>query len=310
MRLKHLHIRNFRALADVEIPLSEFGCIIGENNAGKSSVLHALVLVLTGSAPRKTDHSDFHDRTQPIRIELTIEDVDEVDLERVSDSGHRASLEADIIDGAITFVRIVNPEGVKQSLKVLRLAPSDPKYSDEVLTPLMKGKKDVALRESVVELIPELENKLGPKPTQAAIRLARDEVVASLPASQKVLRDEPLGTGIDAAIKSFLPEPIYIEAVKDVASDMKTTDSALFGKLLKILLDEVSDQFHDLEDAFAKIHERLSRVADATGVFHDNRLAQVQRIETTIQDFVRESFPDIDLKMSVPVPELKTIWDC
>lgn len=308
MQLKKLHILNFRALADVEVPLSDFGCIIGENNAGKSSVLHALVLVLTGSAPRKTELADFHDRTQPIRVELTIEDIGERDLARVSDTGHRASLASDIVDGAITLVRIVNPEGVKQSLKVLRLAPADTRYSDEVLTPLMKGKKDGALRDAVVELIPALENKLGPKPTQAGIRLARDEIVASLPESEKILRDEPLGTGIDAAIKSFLPEAIYIEAVKDVANDMKTTDSALFGKLLKILLDEVSDQFHDLEDAFADIHRRLSRVADASGAVQDNRLPQVQRIETTIQDFVRESFPDIDLKMSVPVPELKTIF--
>jgi predicted ATP-dependent endonuclease of OLD family len=63
MQLKKLHILNFRALADVEVPLSDFGCIIGENNAGKSSVLHALVLVLTGILPRpnptdsdRTDH--------------------------------------------------------------------------------------------------------------------------------------------------------------------------------------------------------------------------------------------------------------
>jgi predicted ATPase len=43
MRLTQLHITNYQAnyqaLRDVKIPLSQFGCLIGENNSGKSSVL-------------------------------------------------------------------------------------------------------------------------------------------------------------------------------------------------------------------------------------------------------------------------------
>jgi putative ATP-dependent endonuclease of OLD family len=47
LKLDSLTIQNFRALEKISLPLSTFGCIIGENNAGKSSVLHALVFALT-----------------------------------------------------------------------------------------------------------------------------------------------------------------------------------------------------------------------------------------------------------------------
>jgi predicted ATPase len=38
MRMTKLTISNYGALRDVSIPLSHFGCLIGENNSGKSSL--------------------------------------------------------------------------------------------------------------------------------------------------------------------------------------------------------------------------------------------------------------------------------
>ncbi|MDV6247231.1 AAA family ATPase [Rhodococcus opacus] len=307
LQLETIHIENFRALKDVTLPLSTFGCLIGENNAGKSSILHALHLVLTGNTPQNVDIHDHHDTSMPIRIELTISDISDGDLAQISDPGHRASFEADITDRTITLVRIVPPDGGKSSLKILKLGPVEDRFTDEQLTPIMKGKKNPDLRKAVVALLPELEPILIDKPSQTEIRAARDEIVAGLPATKMTFRDKPIGTGIDAAIKAFLPEPLYIEAVKDVATELKTSGTATFSKLLKILLDEVSDQFDGIEKQFEEIQRKLTRVLDESGNHIDNRLDQVKKIESTIEGFVRESFPDIDLKMTVPIPEIKTI---
>ncbi|WP_167047005.1 ATP-dependent endonuclease [Salinibacterium sp. ZJ454] len=308
MRLQSVRIENFRALANVEIPLSDFGCLIGENNAGKSSILHALMVVLTGAGPKRIEQSDFFDPARPIRIELAIDGITETDLMRISDDGHRASLAADVVEGALTIVRIVSTDGAKQSLRVQKLGPANDNLTDVVLLPLMKSKSNPELRAAVVALLPELDDKLPDKPTQKAIKDARDELIAALPADEMIMRDEPLGTGIDAAIRRFLPEPIYIEAVKDVSGELKTTDTATFGKLLRILLDEIADQFGDIEEKFGEIQRKLSRIVTPAGEVKDDRLEQVRRIEETIQTFVRESFPDIQLKMTVPVPQLRTIF--
>lgn len=307
MRFTSVRIQNFKGLKDVSVPLSQFGCLIGENNSGKSSVLQALLLLL-GSSSRKPLESDFFDPTSPIRIELRIDDITEDDFARIENDAHRASFEGDVDNGSVRLVRYLDPTpGSKLQLFVCRRGPKDDNWTTAVLDAAMKNKTGTELREAALELIPELESKLTGKPTQKAIREARDELVGELDDDQLTDRDEPLPTGLDAGIKNFLPEPIYIEAVKDVADDVKTTESATFGKLLSLLLEEVRDQFDDVEEQFKGIQRKLSRVLDEDGRVVDERIEQVRTIENLINSFVRESFPDVDLTIAVPVPEMRTI---
>src|SRR5437870_1829195 len=46
MKLKQLTIKNFRNLADVVIPIGDTTVLVGENNAGKTSLLEMLQIVL------------------------------------------------------------------------------------------------------------------------------------------------------------------------------------------------------------------------------------------------------------------------
>lgn len=310
MKLDSLTIQNFRALEKISLPLSTFGCIIGENNAGKSSVLHALVFALTGQAPRKLNEGDFHDSSRPIRVELKLVDITTDDLALIGAANHRSAMESDVVKGELTLVRTVAPGSTKQVLQLSKPCPENENLLPEVLKPKMTGKKDADLYKTVVDLVPELEGRLDPqKLTQKQITEACEAIVAEIPRDDLVMRDCALGTGIEAAIKDFLPEPIYIEAVKDVAGEMKTAETATFGKLLKLLLDEVEDEFDDLQTQFQELQRRLSRVLDSNGEpAEDLRLDAVKKIEETVQGFVRESFPGVELRMNVPVPELKTIF--
>ncbi|MDI3196176.1 AAA family ATPase [Pseudarthrobacter sp. AL20] len=310
MKLDLLTIKNFRALDSVSLPLSSFGCIIGENNAGKSSVLHALVFALTGSAPRRLSEADFHNPMKPIRVELKIVDITQDDLDLIGAANHRAAMVGDVVNGELTLVRTVAPGSTKQVLQLSKPCPENPYLVPELLKAQMTGKKDADLYQAVVDLIPELKGRIEPqKLSQKAVIDACRGIVDDIPLDDLVMRDCPLGTGIEAAIKDFLPEPIYIEAVKDVAGEMKTAETATFGKLLKLLLDEVEDEFDDLQAQFHELQKRLSRVLGPNGEpEEDLRLEAVRTIEETVQTFVRESFPGVELRMNVPVPELRTIF--
>jgi putative ATP-dependent endonuclease of OLD family len=307
MKLSSVRIQNFKGLKDVTVPLSQFGCLIGENNSGKSSVLQALLLLL-GANSKKPADADFFDKSLPIRIELQVDEIDQADLERISNEGHRASFTADVVNGSVRLVRLLESgSGSKLQLLISRRGPKNDNWTNAVLDAAMKGHTGEDLRAVVVALIAELDAKLVAKPTQIAVRVARDELVGELEDSDLTARDEPLATGLDAGIKNFLPEPIYIEAVKDVADEVKTTDTATFGKLLSLLLEEVQDKFLDIEMQFKVIQRQLSRVLNEDGELVDDRIDQVRVIETMINRFVRESFPDVDLTISVPVPKMKTI---
>ncbi|WP_178992857.1 hypothetical protein [Paenarthrobacter nitroguajacolicus] len=130
----------------------------------------------------------------------------------------------------------------------------------------MTGEEDVEVYKVVVRLVPELAVQLDSKKlTKKQITEACEAIVAEISTGDLVMRDCALGTGIEAAIKGFLPEPIYIEAVREVASQMKTSETATFGKPPKLLLDEVEDGFDDLQTQFLELQKRLSRVLDPNG---------------------------------------------
>jgi putative ATP-dependent endonuclease of OLD family len=45
MKLRELRVHNFRCLHDATIGISDYGLLIGANNAGKSSVIDAIRVV-------------------------------------------------------------------------------------------------------------------------------------------------------------------------------------------------------------------------------------------------------------------------
>jgi putative ATP-dependent endonuclease of OLD family len=64
MWLSRLAVRNFRNLADVDIPVQPGMVVVGENQTGKSNLLHALRLVMDASLPnteRQLVQEDFWD---------------------------------------------------------------------------------------------------------------------------------------------------------------------------------------------------------------------------------------------------------
>jgi putative ATP-dependent endonuclease of OLD family len=310
MKLSNVRITNFRALNDVEIPLSQFGCLIGENNSGKSSVLHAIGLVIPG-APFKCTKSDFYDVGKEIRIQLDLVKVTEDDYARIPDEEARTRLQSSEVSGAVTFVRIFNLDGDKVTspqLHVIDRVAKESRFTPAGVKDAVTG-AGAELRTNVLAVYPELATVLAPKPVQATVK---DEIQKLINALQPEDFDSvpvPLKSGLDTSVKAFLPEVIYIQAVKDVADDIKTTDSATFGKLLGILLETVRPKFAGMEKEFEKTQKRMSRVLNDEGELEDGRDAEFLHIENVINGFVAESFPDTSLQLRVPAPELKTIFN-
>jgi putative ATP-dependent endonuclease of OLD family len=85
MKLRHVKIRNFRCLVDVDIPIDDLTILIGENNSGKTSFLEALRIVLTRSLfggksifnefdYHMNKQSDTPETVSGIEIELTFQE--------------------------------------------------------------------------------------------------------------------------------------------------------------------------------------------------------------------------------------------
>jgi putative ATP-dependent endonuclease of OLD family len=303
MRLAQLSITNYRALRDVTIPLSRFGCLIGENNSGKSSFLQALALFFSGS---RLASSYFFDESQPIRIAVTFEGIGEADLARLAEE-HRTRV-ADIVkNGRLVLVRYYGTDG-KSALLYNTLLPMDARFSAESIATLVRGQRaGQAFVNKVSEMFPELDGRVDTSMNQDTVKQKTQELADSLPDDQKMAADQPLPTGIDRSIDPMLPVPIYIPAVKDLADDIKTTETTPFGRILAILLQAVETKLPDAQKLFEELNSKLNRVYQPDGSVVDERLDEVRLIESTVERFVRESFADVILRITIPPPELKTV---
>lgn len=304
MRLTQLSVDNFRALRDVTIPLSRFGCLIGENNAGKSSFLQALTLFFSGT---KLAANNFFDESKPIRIAVTIEEIADADLARLAGE-HRTRVARIVRNGCLVLVRAYDTAG-KSSLLYNTLTPTDSRFSADSIASLVKGQRaGQVFVTKVIEAFPELRDVVDTTMNQDAVKQKIQELADSLPEDQKTAADQPLPTGIDKSIEPMLPDPIYIPAVKDLADDIKTTESTPFGKILAILLQAVEPKLPNAQRLFEELNAKLNRVEQPDGSVVDGRLDEVKLIESTVEKYVRESFADVALRITIPPPELKTVF--
>ncbi len=304
MHISSVRIKNYRGVQFDGFDASPFTCVIGENNAGKSTILLATSLFFSGTSLGK---SDFFDEANPIEIEITFSDIKENDINRLL-VDHRVRIK-EILDGEkLTLTRYYDTDG-KSDLLCSRLAPKDERYSKDVITALMKGKKGKEISSVVIAVFPEHKAKLEGLTTQKDVNAQLEEIITALPVEEKELKLSPLPTGIENSIKNFLPEPIYIAAVKDLKDDVKSKESATFGKLLGILMRflESSEHFDKITDSFTDLHKLLNVVRDADQIT-DDRIKKLQDIEKQIGSFLSENFPKSKVEIEIPKPELKQVF--
>jgi putative ATP-dependent endonuclease of OLD family len=303
-RLTHLSVKNFKALRDIDVSLSRFVCLIGENNAGKSSFLQALLLFVEG---RKLESGLYFDSNKPILIAVRFESVSEHDLALISNEEHRNRFRDILCDGAITLVRRYEVTGTSRLLWLARV-PIDTRFSDQVIDDLLKGKKPgAAFADEISALFPEIKEEVDSKTNQTQARLLIQNFAGTIPNELKCDRETELPAGIDNTIRSILPEPIYIPAVKDLADEIATKDSASFGKLLGILLNQIASELDTADETFKFLKKSLNKEEQEDGSVLDMRLEAVRNIETVVQTHVQENFPQVELDIRIPPPEIKAV---
>ncbi len=77
MRIESVRIQNFRSFSDETIDFNPYTCLLGENGAGKSNVLHALNLLFRdpqypGGDPATLREEDFHNKNTDEPVQITV----------------------------------------------------------------------------------------------------------------------------------------------------------------------------------------------------------------------------------------------
>lgn len=303
MTLESISIKNYRALRDVEIPFSQFVCLTGENNAGKSSVLQAISLFLRGSS---LSSSNYFDASSEITISVGFTEVGEKDLKLLAEE-HRSKIEPLIHDGKLKLVRKWGIDG-KSQIGYFGLVPKEDRFQSASIEALVtRQKAGTSFRDKVLGVYPELEGKVSASSTQAAVKEAIKALGDAQPNSEKEERFVVLPTGGGFSISPMLPEPIYIPAVKDLRDETKAGESSSFGKILGIVMDWIEPQLGNANKLFKDLAKNITRIRNEAGEVEDHRLDDIKAIETRIQGYLQESFATVSVELEIPPPSIKSV---
>jgi putative ATP-dependent endonuclease of the OLD family len=304
MHIASVPVENFKGIRELTTSLGAHTCVIGENNAGKSSLLQALLIFLKG---QKLGTDYFYNPSEPIRIEARLEGIDDAALTRLSDPDNRERTKSVVREGKLTLIRRMNPD--KQSTYTcLRPQPKDERLREQRIADLVSGKSKGDIASALVTEFPDIataHDGFKSLTTQKAAKEFFENIRAGLGADDLVEVEGPLPTGIPESIAELLPEPLYIPAVKDFADDLKTKDGATFGKLLAAVFRVIEPHLSKESEVFAELDKKLNAPASPDAA--DIRLDEIKDIERLVQGYVRETFGSASIALRFNPPDIKSI---
>lgn len=247
LTLKNLHVKGFRSLTDINLPLQNLSVFIGKNNAGKSNILLAIKLLLEASTKDVADNDFYKNELEQAElIEIIGEFIVPPEYLDLCEAKHKPKIQNCIVDDVLTVRRLITKVDGKPKAQPLELKQPE---SGEYNTP----------------------------------------------------------TGIDAAFKQLLPEVIFIEAFKDPSEESKTKGTAALGKILKQIVEQVSDKINDDVMAAISVAEKKFNRIILDGKESDDRPDELKRVEGRIKSHIQDVFSASDVRLKYNLPNVSDL---
>jgi predicted ATP-dependent endonuclease of OLD family len=200
-------------------------------------------------------------------------------------------------------------EAIKWVLRKSSLKTTD---FNDVSNPVIMTAKIDGINEAILEnLNPTHRQRIEPFLDLESLTIRRTQLTPNATAAQ--IRLEILNpgdgqwqnnpTGIDNAIKDLFPEPIHIGAMENSEEDVsKSKSGTTIGKLLSEIIGPIEEQYGD---KLSTVLDGLKDILDADG---DNRATELTEFDEQVNEKLDAFFPDINVKVHVPTPELKEVF--
>lgn len=290
MKLSRVKIQNFRGIAEIEFFPQDYTSLIGPNNAGKSTILRAVQILLGQLTPERDEWRQGHE-DEPIVIEGDFEQLQ--DWER-----NKSGVSGLVYDNRIRLRMIISPR-----------AEEDPKKKQTAFESFRQSEQIDGWADKWSDLATELQElgktngmtgrDFNSNAGKEKLRtLIRDKLPGKVTLGQAGWSSD--GVSIPAALQQALPDVQLIPAVRDAAEDGAPGAKTSFGLLVKkMVLPAVKDS-----DEYKRL---LSAVGDLQGKLRgDNveQLAEVKRLTDQISLRLSTLIPaKVSLTMDPPDAE-------
>lgn len=310
MKLKNLSIANYRSITSItDVIISNSQALLGENNAGKSNVLHAIEAFLSAGSGG-IDSKDFQDKTKPIIIGAKFS-VSSPHLKKV----WRPYMINDelILEKHIWIEKDdrTNKETIKNEFHGYQAEPTKWYLSLKKIKE-QKGDrpkwKDIVIENSLPEYF--LDNGSCKKEdySKGLDRYFQENDVEF---------DEPdlssaQALGLQSKAVSNLPKFYLLRAETNYSDETdKRSSTSTFRRLMADLTDRIiknDPKYTQIESALKLVNDLLNET-EAEAVEAGGRLDSLQTIEDGIKKLLRSLMPSVEkVKLKVVTEDIATIF--
>lgn len=305
MRMCRFEVRNYKCVEYASLEWDDLLVLIGENNAGKSTILSAVATFLSGSAIRDPSLFRRHQTDDANAIEL-IGHFDELSAEEQNQVAVRGRMIGDrwVLKKRYWFVAGEEGEagGWKEQLFSFSRAERLAGWPDA-------DTSWTAFPADYQPLIAALPNR-GARPTNVTKEALRDAVRQQRP--ELVAFDEPDwvpnpggGGNWKSNANSILPRPILVRAVQEASDETNAKEASTYGKLVNLIVERSLAQRPEMARLEAALEEVLAlfRPDDA------NPTRQAQEVRD-LQDRINRSLNEVvggQALIRTEAPELRAM---
>lgn len=301
MKIRNMHIHNYRSIRDLNMNVQDWMVLLGPNNHGKSNILSALEFFLSGSVkPTEDDFFAYRDEG-----ELWVE----LQFDSLTDQEKHTFLKYVRSDGALKirrFARIndsdeieVGHRGYIAEPKIWWLKSS----AFERLNSREKIQSEAITEPALLELLQQegRVTKSRVEEFQSAYTQSHQNEIDY----DEILEDNPL-LGRANVASGLLPDFYLVPAIKELSDETRIKNTTLLGRLIQRTIQSMTDtdeRFSDLQTRLSSLVKELNaRDGQSRDAIYD-----IARLENDISAELKTW--GVNVSIQVEPPEIEKLFE-
>ncbi len=300
VRLKRVHIKNFRAIRDVAINLGPQTAFLGANGAGKSTVLRAIDRFYSPSPSIELDDFFARNTNEPIEIALTFTGFPETE---------RDLFASRITNDEMTVVRIFEATGGRNSGKYYGLTLQNPHFGEIRSAAGNNPKRDAYNR---IREHPYFGGRLPAVKRADEIETFLAQWEAGHPEDSLLSRDDGQFFGFSNVGRGNLQKStafVFIPAVRDASADSVDSRGAVIARLMELVVRSAVQRRADIRAFQTQVAEQYRELTNPEQLHELGELAG--ELTNTLRFFYGSAGVDLrwkasdDLTLPLPTAEVQ-----
>lgn len=295
MRLDRVVIRNYKSIKSIELRIpqkeaqrhgsADFLSIVGENNAGKSSIMEAIRLACSAGMKANDQQFPHHDEARgPIEVELEFDQLTDKDRELAALAGHT------YVEGGQERYRLKRTwEASEVASKNSAFTPGrPPEYHLTGWVPAKKTLKSLKALELEDErwtpILERLSKDGVSKPSKEQLIEVARELHSPLLEIHQPSEWTPYPSGSTTALEAALPNVIYVPALRETS---KETDVEAKTSSIRRIVNSLFEQH-------LSNHDRVVQFKNAAAELQDLFATEGKhRIVASMEEKLTEKFKEL-----------------